>query len=165
MQPPVTNRLFLLTVMMAVAALANGSVVVTEIHYKPADKTSPEEFVEIHNRKPVAVNLFGWRFTEGIDFTFPEGTVLEPGGYMVVAENPARLKAVFSVGALGPYSGRLANDGERLVLRDRQGAVADAVEYRNEFPWPVGRGTLVVFRANNTCNGGRGSLPIDAMEA
>ena len=139
MQPPVTNRLFLLTVMMAVAALANGSVVVTEIHYKPADKTSPEEFVEIHNRKPVAVNLFGWRFTEGIDFTFPEGTVLEPGGYMVVAENPARLKAVFSVGALGPYSGRLANDGERLVLRDRQGAVADAVEYRNEFPWPVGR--------------------------
>ena len=139
MRLPVTNRLFFLTALLSVAALANGSVAINEIYYKPADKTSPEEFVELHNRGPVAVNLAGWRFTQGIDYTFPQGTVLEPGGYLVVAEDPARLKAVFAAGALGPYSGRLANDGERLVLRDRQGDAADAVEYRSEFPWPVGR--------------------------
>ncbi|MDP7049104.1 MAG: lamin tail domain-containing protein [Verrucomicrobiota bacterium] len=138
MRLPVTNRLFFLTALLSVAALANGSVVINEIHFKPADKTSPEEYVELHNRGPVTVNLAGWRFTQGIDYTFPQGTVLEPGGYLVVAEDPARLKAVFATGALGPYSGRLANDGERLVLGDQQGEVADAVAYHNEFPWPVG---------------------------
>ena len=80
MRLSVTNSLFFLTALFSLAALAKGSVVINEIYYKPADKTSPEEFVEIHNRNPTPVNLSGWRFTQGIDYTFPEGTVLEAGG-------------------------------------------------------------------------------------
>ena len=140
MRLSVTNSLFFLTALFSLAALAKGSVVINEIYYKPADKTSPEEFVEIHNRNPTPVNLSGWRFTQGIDYTFPEGTVLEAGGHLVLAEHPATLRAVFSVASLGPYSERLANDGERLVLRDQQGGMVDEVEYDGEFPWPVGGG-------------------------
>jgi len=121
-------------------AQLSAGVVINEIYYKPADKTSPEEFVEIHNRNPTLVNLSGWRFTRGIDYTFPEGTVLEAGGYLVLSGYPATLQSVFSVAALGPYSGRLANDGERLVLRDRQDRTVDEVEFGGEFPWPVGGG-------------------------
>ena len=138
MRLSVTNSLFFLTALFSLAALAKGSVVINEIYYKPADKTSPEEFVEIHNRNPTPVNLSGWRFTQGIDYTFPEGTVLEASGHLVLAEHPATLRAVFSVASLGPYSERLANDGERLVLRDQQGGMVDEVEYDGEFPWPVG---------------------------
>ena len=138
MRLPVTNRLYFLTALFSLAALVKGSVVINEIYYKPADKTSPEEFVEICNRNPSPVNLSGWGFTQGIDYTFPEGTVLEAGEYLVLAEHPATLQSVFSAAALGPYSGRLANDGERLVLRDRQDGVVDEVEYGGEFPWPVG---------------------------
>lgn len=138
MQQPVNNCLSCFSILFALATLTEGSVVINEIHFKPADKTSPEEFVEIHNRMAVAVNLSGWNFSQGIDFTFPEGTLLEPGGFLVIAEDPKRLKSVFSTEALGPYIGRLANDGERLVLRNKQGNVADAVTYRSEFPWPVG---------------------------
>lgn len=123
-----------------VSGQLSAGVVINEIYYKPADKTSPEEFVEIHNRNPTPVNLSGWRFTRGIDYTFPEGTVLEAGGYLLLSEHPATLQSVFSVAALGPYSGRLANDGERLVLRDRQDRTVDEVEFGGEFPWPVGGG-------------------------
>ena len=44
--------------------------------------------------------------------------------------------------ALGPYTGRLSNDGERLVLRDSQANVIDSVEYGAGFPWPLGGGDL-----------------------
>ena len=137
MRLPVTNRLYFLTTLFSLAALAKGSVVINEIYYKPADKTFPEEFIEICNRNPSPVNLSGWRFSQGIEYTFPEGTVLEAGGHLVLAENPATLQTVFSAASLGPYIGRLANDGEKLVLRDRQDEIVDEVEYGGEFPWPV----------------------------
>ena len=113
---PVTNRLYFLTALFSLAVLAKGSVVINEIYYKPADKTFPEEFIEICNRNPSPVNLSGWRFSQGIEYTFPEGTVLEAGGHLVLAENPATLQTAFSTAALGPYNGRLANDGEKLSL-------------------------------------------------
>jgi hypothetical protein len=137
MRLPVTNHLYFLTALFSLAALARGSVVINEIYYKPADKTFPEEFIEICNRNPSPVNLSGWRFSQGIEYTFPKGTVLEAGGRLVLAENPATLQTVFSAASLGPYSGRLANDGEKLVLRDRQDEIVDEVEYGGEFPWPV----------------------------
>ncbi len=167
MRLPVTNRLYFLTALFSLAVLAKGSVVISEIHYKPADKTSPEEFVEISNHNPAQVNLSGWRFTQGIDYTFPEGTVLEAGGYLVLAEHPATLQAVFSVAALGPYSGRLANDGERLVLRDRQNEIVDAVEYGGEFPWPVGSedGSSIELIHPDLDNGLGGSWRLSTAEA
>ena len=122
-------------------AQLSAGVVINEIYYKPADKTSPEEFVEISNRNPSPVNLSGWQFTQGIEYTFPEGSVLEAGGHLVLSENPATLQTVFSAASLGPYRGRLANDGEKLVLRDQQDGIVDEVEYGGEFPWPVEGGS------------------------
>jgi hypothetical protein len=47
------------------------------------------------------------------------------------------LLAKFGVPALGPWSGKLSNDGERIELRDAGGALVDQVEYRRGFPWPT----------------------------
>ena len=93
------------------------------------------------NRNPSPVNLSGWQFTQGIEYTFPEGSVLEAGGHLVLSENPATLQTVFSAASLGPYRGRLANDGEKLVLRDQQDGIVDEVEYGGEFPWPLEGGS------------------------
>ena len=35
-----------------------------------------EEFIEVTNRSGAAIDLGGWRFSDGVDFTFPAGTVL-----------------------------------------------------------------------------------------
>src|SRR6266550_1825265 len=116
---------------------ARAEIVINEIHYDPDLKTEPVEFIELFNAGSNAVDLAGWYFSDGINFTFPSGTQLAPGNYVVVAENPPALQSKFSVSALGPWTGTLNNDGDKIVLRDAAGNVADEVDYQLGFPWPT----------------------------
>jgi len=115
-----------------------GDVVLHEIHYEGPANHVREEFVELFNRGEAAVDLSGWFFSSGITYTFPPGSSLPAGGYLVVAEDPAVLQNALGYdGALGPYEGRLANGGERLTLRDAQAALQDEVSYDVGVPWPL----------------------------
>ncbi len=124
-------------------ALPAADVIINEIHYSPKDKTVREEFVEVYNDDQNVVDLSGWYFSQGIDFTFPAGTSLAPGEYLVVAEDPAVLKRLYpDVSAVvGPFSGGLAAQGDHLVLRSDTGSLVDEVDYRLGFPWPTAGGT------------------------
>ena len=97
-----------------------SEVVINEIMYHPITEDSDDEYVELHNRSSATVDLSGWRFTDGIDFEFPAGASLFPGGYAIVARDPARMLANYpGLGATlvyGPFEGALANGGERLAL-------------------------------------------------
>jgi hypothetical protein len=134
----------------AVLALfqASAAVVINEIHYNPDVKTDPAEFVELHNAGSNAVNLAGWYFSEGLNFTFPSVN-LPAGGFVVVAQNPAFLQTKFgAIGALGPFnangSSGLSSRGEKLTLRNAAGQVEDEVEFQLGFPWPtVGDSTVI----------------------
>jgi len=114
-----------------------AAVVINEIHYDPDVKTELVEFIELHNPDSTAVDLAGWAFTDGVQFSFPPEAVLGPGAYLVVAQDPAALRAKFGVNALGPWRGRLASGGERIVLRNQANQVADQVDYQLGFPWPT----------------------------
>jgi len=124
---------------------AQRDVVIHEIHCNPDEETELVEFVELFNRGGEAVDLSGWRFDAGLTYAFPAGTTLPANGYIVVAESPYHLHAKWSSGrvpldpalVLGPYEGRLDNDGERIALRDAAGALVDEVQYRIGFPWPT----------------------------
>ena len=61
--------------------------------YHPATNEPALEWVELHNQNAVDVDLGGWRLTGGIDYTFPNGTVIRGRGYLVVAVSPATLIA------------------------------------------------------------------------
>ncbi len=72
------------------AFAAPNAPVINEFHFKPEDKTSLEEFVEIHNTSAdTAIDLSGWKLDDAVSFTFPGGTTLAPGGYLVVAQQPS----------------------------------------------------------------------------
>ena len=114
-----------------------NTVVINEFHYKPADKTSPEEFIELHNPGATAIDLSGWTVSDAVSYTFPGGTVIPAGGFVVVGENPATLLAKFGVSASGPWTGSLNSRGERIDLRDAGGVLRDRVSYGAGFPWPT----------------------------
>lgn len=96
-----------------------------------------QEWVELHNPTTATVDLSNWAFDEGITYTFPPGTLLTGGEYLVVARNAAALQALHPAARIiGNFSGRLANSGERLVLRDAFGNPADSVRYYDARPWP-----------------------------
>jgi len=114
-----------------------GAVVINEIHYLPSSLTVAEEFVELFNTGPDAVDLTGWRFVDGIYYTFPPETGLEAGGYLIVAARPESYTRLDpSILVLGPYGGILSNDGENVALAAPDGAWVDHVAYQDEEGWP-----------------------------
>jgi hypothetical protein len=100
-------------------------------------RQSPEEWVELFNRGSNAVSLSGWRLDEGIDFHFGTNDSIPPGGYLVVAKDPAALLAKFpGIPVVGPYDNKLSHSGERVVLRDAADNPADSVQYYDDGRWP-----------------------------
>lgn len=117
--------------------LARGDITINEIHSDPDRSGEAVEFIELYNRGAERIDLSGWSFTDGVQFTFPEATQLDAGGYLVVAQNPGELQTKFTASSIGPWVGRLSADGETIDLRDRDGALIDRVAYRLGFPWPT----------------------------
>ncbi|VGO20320.1 lamin tail domain-containing protein [Pontiella sulfatireligans] len=135
-----------------------GDAVFTEIMYHPADSNG-FEFIELYNRGSSTVPLYDasyptntWKLEGAVEFTFPEGLVLDPGESVVVSETTAAaFTSYYSVDAgvtvLGPYDGQLNNDGEELLL-SKPGdpetltgevpyIVVERVEYNDAAPWPT----------------------------
>ncbi len=123
-----------------------SSIVINEIHYNPLDGDEEKEFVEIFNRGESTVDLTGWAFDEGIDFSFP-AVSLPAGSYLVIARNPELIRETYELSpsqVIGPETpeavedyGRFANGGERVTLLDSIGNVADSVRYQDGGEWPA----------------------------
>lgn len=102
------------------AAVLTRDIVINEIMYNPISGENRDEYVELHNKGGQPVPVGGWRFTEGIDFTFPPGAVIPPGGYLVVAKDAAWLRANYpnlhAGNVVGDFGGALSGQGEQLTL-------------------------------------------------
>ena len=119
---------------------AQLGVAINEIMYHPASENPREEFIELFNRGPSAVNLRGWRLSDGVEFTFPNLT-LPSGGYLVVAADLATFKTKYPsvTNVVGNWTGLLSNSREDIDLDDAQGRRADSVRYADEGDWAARR--------------------------
>jgi hypothetical protein len=121
--------------------LAGGEfpgVVINEIHYDPDVRTELVEFIELYNGSAGPIDLSGWYFSDGIDYTFAPGATIAGNGYLVIGQIPGQVQSKFGVtGVLGPYIGSLNGNGEQITLRNALGSRIDQVDYQRGFPWPV----------------------------
>ncbi|HXJ75500.1 MAG TPA: lamin tail domain-containing protein, partial [Candidatus Dormibacteraeota bacterium] len=114
------------------------NIVINEIMYNPLAPGA--SFVELYNLHPtVSFNLSNWRLN-GADFTFPEGTIITPGGFLVVAKDRDGFINAYGnlIPIVGEMQGNLDNGGENLQLI-RPGPpdlVVDEVRYDDDPPWP-----------------------------
>lgn len=117
---------------------------ITEVMYSPEDADEDLEFVELLNTSGRQIDVSGWRLTEGIEYTFREGTVLEPEEVILVVRSRNDFsrrypEVVATRRVLGDYRRRLANEGERLRLVDAgegHPATVDFLNYGADDPWP-----------------------------
>ena len=102
------------------APLQESDIVINELMYHPLSGYDDEQYIELFNRGTAAVDVGCWRFTDGIDFMIPAGTVLPAGGYLVIAADRVKLCARYpqldASNTVGDFNGRLSFRGERLVL-------------------------------------------------
>ena len=127
-------------------------VAITEIMYNPIGGND-YEFIELKNVGDGELSLANMYFEDGITFTFPPGlTPLTPGEMIVLVRNPTAFAERYpGVTIGGVYQGKLANEGEKITLRDAAGKVLVSINYDDENGWPLspdGRGdSLVIVEA------------------
>ena len=129
--------LLMLAAVPAVRAGVDSVVTFNEVHYNPGLGQTTGEWIELKNQNSVDVDLSGWRLDGGVDYVFPAGTVIRAGKYLVVAADPAAMVAAGVAGVMGPFANSLANDGERVTLKNNNGRRMDEIEYDDRQPWPV----------------------------
>ena len=133
-------------------AADNDFLIIPELKLTTTPKPG-EDWLELYNRGTDSVDLTGWKLAEAVDYNFPAGTTIDPGGYLVVARDAETLAGRYpEIDILGNFSGRLSNRGERVQLLDPNDNPADEVHYHDAKPWPgfadAGRSSLELRDAN-----------------
>lgn len=109
-------------------------LVINEIYYNPTGTTEEEEFIELYNPDDKAKSLWGYQFTNGIQFQFPQNSIIQPGEYIVIAHNDSAYVGngyqVFEW-----ECGSLDNDGEAIVFSNPANEVLDSVYYNDNNFW------------------------------
>ena len=131
-------------------------VVFNEIMYHPAADEAILEWVEFYNQLSYDMDISGWSVRGGIEFDFPEGTIVPGGGFLVLAISPADLEAQSGYAeAYGPFTGRLSNAGEEFRLLNNSERIMDVIDYRDGGDWPVppdGSGVSLAKIDSDTAN-------------
>jgi hypothetical protein len=107
-----------------IASANSTNVTISEIMYHP-EQEDGTEFIELINlNSSKSVDLSGVYFKNGIEFTFPDRTIIGPGDRIIISQNQ------FENGS------RLSNSGERILLSDGSGSVIIDFNYGDDGEWP-----------------------------
>ncbi len=107
----------------------DGTVKINEIYPNPSGTDSGNEFIELYNTSSETVVLDAWTLqwgtsSFGSDFSFPRGTEIAPGGYLLIGDSevPGDVYASMSLGnaSTAPDGVRLVDcrEGEEPVVQD-----------------------------------------------
>jgi hypothetical protein len=114
---------------------------VTELHYHPVDQgtvgAKQLEFIELKNIGQTTLDLSGLSFTDGISYTFPDGTTLAPKAFVVVASNPEEFQRLYGFSTDYGYSGSLSNGGEHIELQTSTNETVISFTFYDTIPWPT----------------------------
>ncbi len=113
---------------------AYGQVVITEVMYDLEGGDADREWVEIHNKGGVDIDLAGWRFYENDTnhrLENENGMILAAGARAVIADDPALFRSDWpDVAALVVNSSfSLKNTGEYIAIKDPDGNEIDGLTY------------------------------------
>jgi beta-lactamase superfamily II metal-dependent hydrolase len=109
-------------------------VVFSEVYYDTVGTDSVEEWIELYNNSPIAVDIGGWKITDnngtGATFTIPAGESIDPGTFYTIAVDSTGFNNLYGYDA-DVYGAipALNNDGDALILKDSHGNVIDAAAW------------------------------------
>ncbi|MFN0173644.1 MAG: lamin tail domain-containing protein [Saprospiraceae bacterium] len=118
-----------------------GEIAISEVNYNPDNTRNSGDWIEFHNYGNASLNLSHWRFTDSTisnNYIFPTGTILQPGAYLLLAEDTTLFHTQFPlVAAYGPIGFGFSNSGEALTLLDHNNLPVVSMRYWDSSPWPI----------------------------
>ncbi|MBP7805021.1 MAG: lamin tail domain-containing protein [Candidatus Pacebacteria bacterium] len=121
------------------AAIADGSIVITEVMYDPLGTDTNREWIEIYNSSTLGIELSKYIFfSDGVgsskhSLTAVTSATLPAGSYAVIVQNPETFKNDYpSYSGLifdSSWTGLTATSGKSLVIQDSASITVDQVTY------------------------------------
>lgn len=120
----------------------NPDIVVTEIQYHPHEEYDGGTYFEIFNHDTLAIALQNWAVLNSdsiVSMTMEEYPTIEPGEYLVFAQNPTKLITIFPQANIYQYStGITLSPGRNaFAMQDKFGITRLWMVYDVVEPWPV----------------------------
>lgn len=120
-------------------AIANGSIVITEVMYDPAGTDSNREWIEVHNGSSSNIDFSKYIYlTDGAgsskhSLIGVSSPMLPVGSYAVIVQDPTAFKKDYPsyTGLIfdSSWSGLTATSGKTLIIQDGANLVMDQVTY------------------------------------
>lgn len=138
-------------------------ITISEINYHSASTADAGDWIELHNYGTVDLDISNWKIKDKVDYnsyTFPVGTVIDAGGYLVISNDLTKFKTIFPQlnNVLGPMNFSLDNSGDDVRVFDYQDNIIVEADYDDSSPWPVeadGQGyTLELLSHSGNLNSG-----------
>ncbi len=135
-------------------------LVISEIMYHPPARNDGKvvEFIELYNSMSIFEDVSGYRISGDVNFTFPNGTIMQPGQFIVLAKVKADVESVYGISGVFQYGvtngfntnvvgsmtnispnieNSLNNAGGSVRLHNKMGAVILDAVFSTRYPWPI----------------------------
>ncbi len=112
-----------------------GGLLINEIAWAGTLASPYDEWIELYNPGPFAVDLTGWRLTDGGDIDVALSGTLPPFRFYLLERTDDT--TISDLPAHQIYAGGLSNSGEVLLLKDPAGGIIDTAN-RGGGAWPAG---------------------------
>ena len=120
---------------------SSANLVISEVMYHPASELEEEEYLVLMNISETdTIDLSSIALDDGVNYTFPLGSVLGPLERVVITGSQASFNAAFPQSviplAVGEFTGSLSNAGEAISLVTPEGNIIQLFTYDDVLPWP-----------------------------
>lgn len=136
------KKRIILAMALCTTCLSYGqnTIAITEFMSNPSGTESTDEFVELYNYGPTAIDIQNWRIgDEDVDDDIISTTsfLIQPGGLCVIAKNKSAFETIWFGGTanakvLEVQGLTMANGADELILTDTMATVVWSVAYQND---------------------------------
>jgi len=115
---------------------------ISEINYHSASTQEAGDWIELHNYGSVDLDISNWKLRDKKDYhtyTFPVGTVIESGEYLVVSEDLQKFQTYYPQvnNVIGPIGFSFDNGDDEVRIFDYTETKILEADYEDDSPWPM----------------------------
>jgi len=118
------------------------TLVINEINYNSSPDFNPEDWIELYNPSDKTVDVSGWHLKDDDDdndFIFPEGTTIDPDGFLIVCHDQNLFHSLFPdvTNYIGDFDFGLSGGGDQVRIFSPSLLLIDSVAYDDDPSWPI----------------------------